>query len=40
MGANVRNTKRTSDDDLIVATKVTTDASASATNDIPPSRQW
>lgn len=37
MGANVRNTKRTSDDDLIVATKVTTDASASASNDIPPS---
>ena len=37
MGANMRNTIRTSDDDLIVATKVTTDALASATNDLPPS---
>lgn len=35
MGANMRNTIRTSDDDLIVATKVTTDALASATNDLP-----
>lgn len=42
MGANMRNTIRTSDDDLIVATKVTTDALASATNDLPFSRkrQW
>ena len=35
MGANVRNTRQTSDNDLLVTAKGT--AGTSATNDLPPS---